>query len=119
MDELDSVVNAVVSSDNEIQKSATAFIVELCRHHPESGFPFFVRKILPLLPSTKESYRLGAIKVADGSSFTNATIDYCVGIVSSLDAEVIPYIIFLVVPILGRRMEILILPAKASPVSAI
>ena len=83
-------VRALESKHGQLRQMAARFLSEMCCTSPLAGMEVVIRTVLPLLGDTgNATRRLGATEAL-------------YRIVMAMDLKVLPYAIFLVVPILGR-----------------
>ena len=84
---------ALQSEYSSVRYAAAHCFAELCAADPTKGLMIAVQDVLPLLADAGNTYRRqGAIEAVNM-------------LVVRLDAQILPYVIFLIVPILGRMSD--------------
>ncbi len=90
---LPSVLNALRSSLSVFRYSAAKTLAIMAKVLPSKTIPFIVKAVLPLLNNAGEvNERQGGIEAVYHLSNT-------------MDSDILPYVIFLIVPVLGRMSD--------------
>ncbi|CCH44714.1 TATA-binding protein-associated factor [Wickerhamomyces ciferrii] len=90
---LPSILNALRSSLSVLRYSAAKALAILAKVIPSKTIPFIVKSVLPLLNNA------GSVKERQGG------IEAVYHLSSSMDSDILPYVIFLIVPVLGRMSD--------------
>lgn len=89
---LPQIVTAVTSDFSILRYNASKCLSVLCATYPLEGLPTLVTKVLPLLSDKSVVNRQGGIEAVSIA-------------VQRLQLKILPYVLFLVVPVLGRMSD--------------
>ncbi|CDK25567.1 unnamed protein product [Kuraishia capsulata CBS 1993] len=92
-DRLDSVLECLKSDFSVFRYSAAKCFATLCATVPTLGFPFLVEKVLTMLNNA------GVLRERQGA------IECIYHLSGTMGAEILPYVVFLIVPVLGRMSD--------------
>ncbi|KAG7192301.1 TATA-binding protein-associated factor mot1 [Scheffersomyces spartinae] len=93
IDQLTSLLPGFKSDFSVLRYSTAKCFATICSVMPTKSFTFLVKYILPMLSNA------GAIKERQGA------IESIYHLSSTMGAEILPYIVFLIVPVLGRMSD--------------
>lgn len=92
-DKVDLLLLALQSPVSVWRFSAAECFASMVKTSPAAGFELLVRSVLPLLQNgDKDHYRMGAIEAI-------------YHVVQAMGSDILPYVVFLIVPVLGRMSD--------------
>lgn len=97
-------VEALQCQFSVIRFAAARCFAGMCKADPSSGMRFMIESVLPMVADQHQlRRRQGAIECIYRMSCLSKVIT--VDLVTTLDSEILPYVIFLIVPVMGRMSD--------------